>query len=251
MLSARSLIFASVVLGLAMAGPSQAQTLEEKLRAQLRAALDQLHALQNSQTALEAAKSAAEQERDALKAKLASAGAPRTPPKPAPETPAEVQKLRDDATRLAKAKDDAEAELGRFRTAYAQVVSGTQQLQAERDRKVQEADAATQTLTACETKNIELVKIGRDVLAAYTKIGVKDALAKGEPMIGLKRLAMERIAQDYGDKVYAAKFDPRAVKTSASKSPAAASQPAAAPAPASGQAAAPAAPPAADAPPSR
>jgi hypothetical protein len=247
MLSARSLLFASVVLGLAAAGPTQAQTLEEKLRAQLRAALDQLHALQNSQTALEAAKSAAEQERDALKARLASAGAPRTPPRPAPESPAELQKLRDDAARLTKATDDAEAELGRFRTAYAQVVTSMQQLQAERDRKVQEADAATQTLTACETKNIELVKIGRDVLSAYTKIGVKDALAKGEPMIGLKRLAMERIAQDYGDKVYAAKFDPRAVKTSAAKAPAAASQTAAPSAPVPD----PAAPSAADPPPSR
>jgi hypothetical protein len=225
----RSAVLCAFILGLAAAGPSHGQSLEEKLRAQLRASLDQLHALQNSQAALEAAKAAAEQERDALRARLASAGAARAPAPP-PRAPAgEVQQQKDEIARLTKANQDAEAELGRFRTAYAQIAGSLQQMQSERDRKAQEADAAAQSIAACETKNIELVKIGRDVLAAYTKVGVADAMARGEPMIGLKRLSMERIAQDYGDKVYAAKFDPRA-KPSQPAPPASSAQPAAVPA---------------------
>lgn len=235
--SHRSAVLAALTLGLlAAGGPTQAQSLDDKLRAQLRSVLDQLHALQNSQATLAADKASAEQERDALKAKLAAGGGARAPAAPPPAALADLQQQRAEVARLTEANKQAQTEIERFRTAYAQVVASLQQTQAERDHKVQEADAATQALAVCDTKNIELVKIGRDVLAAYTKIGVLDALAKGEPMIGLKRVKMEQIAQDYGDKVYAAKFDPRTVKPAAPAAPQpaspAATQTGAAPAPA-------------------
>jgi hypothetical protein len=67
---------------LALAAPARAQSLDDKLRAQLRAALQQLSDLQNSQAGLQAQKAAAEQERDAAKAKLAAAGSAR-PARPA------------------------------------------------------------------------------------------------------------------------------------------------------------------------
>jgi len=194
-------------------GPGHAQSLDDKLRAQLRSVLGQLHDLQNAQASLEAEKAAAEQERDALKTKLA-AGGPRVarPGAASSAVVAELNQAKADNARLTEAVQQAQAEVNKYKDAYAHVVDSGQQVHAERDRFAQDAASATQALAVCETKNIQLVKIGRDVLAAYTKVGVRDALERGEPMIGLKRVKMERIAQDYADKVYEAKFDPRTVK---------------------------------------
>jgi hypothetical protein len=236
--------WAAVMLaGAALApGPSRAQTLDDKLRAQLRTVLGQLHDLQNAQAALEAQKTAAEQERDALKAKLAGAGgrSPRAAPGSA-ALQAALDQEKAQSARLAEAVQQAQAETAQYKEAYAHVVESNQQIHAERDLLAEQAANTTQSLAACETKNIQLVKIGRDVLAAYTKVGVKDALERGEPMIGLKRVKMERIAQDYADKVYEAKFDPRMVKPAArpATAPATTGAPAAAAAPAPASAPAP------------
>jgi hypothetical protein len=213
-------------IGLALAaaaslsGAAHAQSLEEKLRAQLRTVLGQLHDLQNTQATLEAEKAAAEQERDALKAKLGAGGAKAGHAAPASAAgEAELKEARAENARLTQALQQAQAETAKYKDAYASVADSNQQVHAERDRLAQDAATATQQLAACETKNIELVKIGRDVLAAYQKLGVRDALARGEPMIGLKRVRMERIAQDLGDKVYEAKFDARLVKPAPAATP--------------------------------
>ena len=216
--------------GLSVAGGAQAQSLDDKLRAQLRTVLGQLHDLQNSQAALEAEKAAAEQERDSLKAKLAAGGGRSArAPAAAPGLQAELDREKSENARLTEANQQAQAEIAKFKDAYARVVESSQQIHGERDRLAQEANTDVQLLAACETKNIQLVKIGRDVLSAYTKIGVMDALARGEPLIGLKRVKMERIAQDYGDKVYEGRFDPRAVKTKPSATPSAPPDPASPP----------------------
>jgi hypothetical protein len=193
------------------AGPAGAQSLDDKLRAQLRTVLGQLHDLQNAQADLQAQKAAAEQERDALKAKVGTGGRgakPSAEPRTA-ALQAELDQAKADNARLTEAVQQAQAETAKYKDAYSKVVESNQQIHAERDLAAQQSASLTQSLADCETKNIELVKISRDVLAAYTKVGVGDALKRGEPMIGLKRVQMERIAQDYGDKVYEAKFDAR------------------------------------------
>jgi DNA repair exonuclease SbcCD ATPase subunit len=214
----------SFAAAMALAGPTAAQTLDDKLRAQLRTVLGQLHDLQNNQATLEAEKARAEQERDGLKAKLAAGGG-RAPRAAAASSAlqAQLDQAHADNARLTEVNQQAQAEITRYKEAYAKVIETSQEVHAERDRLAQAQAVSTEALAVCETKNIQLVKLGRDVLAAYTKIGVRDALARGEPMIGLKRVKMERIAQDYADKVYEAKFDPRAVKPPA---PPAAVQPA-------------------------
>ena len=227
---------ASLAVLALLAGQAQAQTLDDKLRAQLRTVLGQLHDLQNSQASLEAEKAAAEQERDALKAKLAAGGArPAHAPAASPALQAELDRQKAENARLTEANQQAQAEITKYKDAYAHVVESSQQIHAERDRLAQEANSKLQLLAACETKNIQLIKISREVLAAYAKVGVKDALERGEPFIGLKRVKMERLAQEYGDQVYAAKFDPAAAKAKAAPAtatPSASAPPAASPPPA-------------------
>ncbi len=188
-------------------GAAQAQSLDNKLRAQLRITLDQLHALQNAQADLQAQKTAAEKERDALKAKGGGGGGA-----PSAALKAELDRLRAQNAQLTQTVQQGEAELARYKDAFAQASTAIGQVRAERDQLVRQADLRTQALADCEGKNIRLLTISHEILAAYAKGGVFDSLARREPFVGTARLKLEQAAQDYGDRIYDAKFDPRAVK---------------------------------------
>jgi len=187
-----------------------AQTLDDKLRAELTSVLAQLHDLQNSQSGLVAGKAAAEHERDALKAKLAKAGGGARAVSPAVQAALTAEQAK--TAQLTDQLQQAQAELANYKDAFAQASQATQQMQAERDRLKVQVSAGGQALADCETKNIQLLTVGREILSAYEHITVAQAMARGEPVLGLERAKLERIAQGYGDQLYGAKFDIRAVK---------------------------------------
>jgi len=174
--------------------PATAQSMEDKLREQLRATVAQLRQIQDDQAALQAQKVAAEQERDALKAQLAAAKAQL----------AHVPKITAPSPGL-------EAEIAKYKDAYAQATGSAQQAQAGHDKMQADLAASQNLLNVCETKNTALVKVGDEILDAYQNFDFGDALGANEPFIGLKRVELENLAQDYGDRLYDGKFDPHAV----------------------------------------
>ena len=173
--------------------PAGAQTLEDKLRDQLRATMNQLHQVQDDQAALQAQKAAAEQERDSLKAQLAAAKAALAHARPQRDTGA-TQAL--------------EAEVTQYKSAVADVTTKAQQAQADHDKiQAQLADVQKQ-IGACQDKNTALLKLGKDVLDAYEQFDIGDAVGANEPFIGLKRVELENLAQGFGDRLYDGKYDP-------------------------------------------
>jgi len=52
-----------------------------------------------------------------------------------------------------------------------------------------------------EGKNLELFKTGNEVLTRYEQFGLGDALAAKEPFVGLTRVKLEELVQDYRDKL--------------------------------------------------
>ena len=205
-------IAAIAALGLTYA-IAPAQTLDDKLRAELTAVLAQLHELQNNEAGLQAEKAAAERDRDALKAKLAKLGGGHGAPKASPVAQAAlaVEKTKDD--QLTTGLQQAQADLAKYKDALAQAEQAAQQARAERDRLAVQVNTGGAALADCETMNIQLIGIGHEILAAYGKVGVRQVVERGEPLLGLERAKLERVAQAYGDRIYGAKFDPRAVKT--------------------------------------
>jgi hypothetical protein len=196
---------------LASGATGYAQSLDDKLRAELTAVLAQLHELQNNQATLEAAKASAERERDALKAKLArGGGGPARAVSPAVQAALSDEKAK--TSQLTDQLQAAQAESAKYKDAYAQAAQAAQAATAERDRLALQVTAGAAALGDCQTKNIELLRIGRELMSAYEHVGVGQAMARGEPLLGLERAKMERIAEAYGDRLYSAKFDPRAVK---------------------------------------
>ena len=184
------------------ASPVSAQSLEDRLRDQLRSTLNELHNLQDQQTSLQAQKTAAEQERDALRAELAKAQANLAHAAESGATRAQAQTLADEVAHYKVAADQA---------------SGTaQQAQADRDKLQVTLADAQKKLGTCGDRNAKLLKLGNEILDAYQQFDVGEAIATNEPFISIHRVELENMAQDFDDRLHEDKFDPNAKEPSPS-----------------------------------
>ncbi|HEX3667320.1 MAG TPA: hypothetical protein VHU23_19010 [Rhizomicrobium sp.] len=196
-------VLAIIAAARLFAAPSYAQSLEDRLRDQLRAQMNQVQQLQDQQASLQAAKAAAEKERDELKAQLAAAKAQLAH---ASRGTADVRKEAALAAQVTQYKDAA-----------TQASGTVQQAQADRDKAQESLDELQKKLGVCEDKNAKLLKTGNDILDAYQKFDMGDAIGANEPFIGIKRVELENEAQGFDDRLHEGKYDPNA------KQPAAAS----------------------------
>jgi septal ring factor EnvC (AmiA/AmiB activator) len=185
------MLVAAVALG---AHVASAQTLEDRLRDQLRATVQQVQQLQDQQATFQAQMAAITQERDALKAQLAAAKAQKSHTN---EDRGQVQALT--------------AQVAQYKEAASQAAATATQAQADHDKLTAGLAGAQNLLGACQTKNGQLLKVGTEILDAYQNFDFGDALGANEPFIGTKRVELENLAQDFGDQLHDGKFDPRAV----------------------------------------
>jgi DNA repair ATPase RecN len=186
----------AALLPLLVSTPSSAQSLEERLRDQLRSTLNQLHTLQDQQASLQAQKAAAEQERDALKAQLAKA---------------QTQFAHPGESAAEKAQEQALAnEVAKYKAAAEQAGGTAQQAQTDRDKVQTALTDAKQRLGSCADKNAKLLKLGNEILDAYQQFDVGEAIAANEPFISIHRVELEETAQDFDDRLHEGKFDPDA-----------------------------------------
>lgn len=194
------------------AHPASAQSLEDRLRDQLRSTLNELHDAQDQQAQLLAAKAAAEKERDSLNAELAT-------------TKAQLAR----ATHNTAQAEAFEAEIAKYKDANAQAQAGTQAAQAERDQlKTGLADSQKQ-LGICEDENTALLKTARAILDSYDQFDLGTAIGANEPFIAIKRVELENLQQDFEDQLHLVRYDPHAKQpaSAASKPAPAAALPAA------------------------
>ncbi|MFZ3375435.1 MAG: hypothetical protein WA183_07765 [Chthoniobacterales bacterium] len=91
--------------------------------------------------------------------------------------------------------------LGKWKTAYEQLVAAAQKSEAARVKLAGESIVLKRKLEDRERKNAELFKLGNEILTRYEKFGLGDALAAREPFTGLARVKLENLVQDYQDKI--------------------------------------------------
>lgn len=220
---------------LALAGVSasaqapQGQSMEERLRAQLRITTTQLQQAQNELAAFKAGgpaappaaaqPSATNAEAETLKKELARA---RSQLGASQQANARVSEGAEQVRAQAQAATEkAGAQVAQFRNAYDELLKLARVSEAERQRLAGEATTHRTALTQCEAKNTQLYAVGFEILRAYETVDVGSVLASRQPFAAQSRVKFEQIAQQYGDKLYEGRFDARSVNT-----------PAAAPAPA-------------------
>lgn len=236
-LPALLLALLAATTGTAHAQQAGGQSMEERLRAQLRATTTQLQQAQNELAALKAGQPAAgtaaaaaaaaapRPEVDALKKALAQSQSQLAAERQARETAsASSQQLRQQAQATT---EKASAQIAQYRNAYDELLKMARASEAERQRLATEAaEATTQrtALTQCEAKNTQLYAVGQEILKAYETMDVGSVMLSRQPFAAQSRVKFEQIAQQYGDKLYDSKFDVRAV---VAPTPAAAAAPAA------------------------
>lgn len=216
-------ILAAILL-LATAGAVRAQTLEDRLRSQLVSTTADLRQAQASQATLQAEKDAADKARDALKAKLASLEsqlrAARHAPAPA-AAPAELDAAKAETQHLAQVNSDIQAQLATAQVDNEKLGREVEALRRDRDQLTAAASAADTSLTACKAKNVQAITVAKEILAAYDRTSLVGVAVRKEPFTRLKRVQIEQIEQDFGDRLYDSRLDtqPRAKPAPAKPQP--------------------------------
>jgi DNA repair exonuclease SbcCD ATPase subunit len=196
----------ALILCLTATGVAHAQSLEDRLRSQLVAVNGRLQELQNGQSALVAQKAAAEAERDTFKRRLAASEAQVRAAKRGASGP-ELAQYKAQVDQAVQAKAQGDVDLASARAEVARLTRQVQQDQAERERLSTLVVQAQSGAEAARAKNAQALAVAREVLDAYSRVSVADVVARREPFIGLKRVQIEKLEQDYGDRLYGARLD--------------------------------------------
>ena len=204
-----------VLLLMLLAGAAQAQgqkgqSMEERLRAELRNVTAQLQQTRGELEMLKAkgapvatAAPVAAPASDGLKKERA-----RSQSQLAQER-AQREKLAAEQQRGAVAAQEAAASLAQLRQASEQLAATGKQLAAERARLDGEVTAQRGALARCESKNAQLYATGQEILQAYESLNVLDVMKARQPFAAQSRVKLEQIAQQYGDQLYQGRFDAR------------------------------------------
>ena len=210
------LLLLVVMVGGAQA--QQTQSMEERLRAQLRITTAQLQQAQNELAALKSAPAttktvlpgaaAPQADLDALKKDLARAQAKLASERRASGGPSARQ--QNDA-----ALEKVNAQLAQQRVAYEGALKLARAAEAERLRLTGETEVRFTALTQCEAKNAQLYAVSQEILHAYETIDMGTVIAARQPFAAQSRVKLEQTAQEFGDKLYEGRFDARSVTTPA------------------------------------
>ncbi len=224
----RQALIACVLVPLILFGgrAAAADSEVEALRAQLRSTVLQLRELQDQQAAAGSPSTAASPDAAALQAKLAAAQrelrAARRSAGAAADLQAALTKAQADNAGLTSAAAASAAELDKYKSVYSQAAQAGRDLTAERDRLKAQLTLTGNVAAACQAKNLRLVAFAEDLLAAYGKVGFLQVLTAREPVIGLRRVQLENIAQDREDTIRANRCDARLDAAAPAKQPSAA-----------------------------
>ena len=184
------------------------EVLEARMRDQLKEAVTQVRQLQI--------------ENASLKADLAKATA-ATPAPAAAAAPAdasgseELQSSLDQQTTRADALETQTAQLKKTLSQWQQSYDQATALARDRDAAAKKSEALSQDLRThvdtWEKNNATLVSISEELLSRYKNKGVIAAARDREPLLGLHRVELERLAQEYHARIVdttTTPFDPEA-----------------------------------------
>jgi chromosome segregation ATPase len=196
---ARTLGLVLLIAALSPTAGAYAQSETDRLREALRSAITQARSLEDQRTALQAKVTEAERAQTTLKAQVEAAKAEIK----------EVEKQHREAVeefnqRLAQRDETLE----KWKTAYEEAANVARSKDAERAKFEGQAAAFKASVKACQAKNGQLVKVGRELLQRYEEANFVDLAIASEPMLGVRRAEIQNLLQDYNDKILDQKVTP-------------------------------------------
>jgi len=198
-----------LVAGLISMTSASAETMEERLRAQLRSTAQQLQALQSEQARSTAARQAAETQLTEAQVQIKQLAAELA------KASGQTQQLaaqQDSLQQRAQAQVLASNEqVGKFKQAYEELLGIARAKEAERAKAAaqltsQLAERDTQ-VQQCVAQNQRMYGLAKSILTAYEKIDVTDVIKMRQPFASSARVKFEEMAQGLGDDLYKTQFD--------------------------------------------
>ena len=170
-------------------------TVEIQLRERLRATMLQLRTVEAERVVLQQAQAQSADEKKALTERLEA-----------------ITKEANASKLAAKALDSFKTQVARQDQEIAQlkeqIESGRRAAEVARNREAERAKRMDEIAIGLErlvadrqAKNLALYKIGNEILQRYQKFGLGDALGAREPFIGITRVKLQTLVQDYQDKL--------------------------------------------------
>jgi hypothetical protein len=199
----------------------QGNTVEERLRGQLRSTMLQLRDAQNQVATLQSAQAEDEKQKKALTDQVDALTKQSAADKDAAtKSIADLNAKVTDQTTLINQMKDA---LDKWKDAYNKAVEVANTKEAQRAKFESQAIVLQRRVEDDENKNLALYNLGKEVLNRYEKFGLGTAITSREPFVGITKVKLENLVQDYSDKLM-----DLTVKPGASPTPA---RPAASPSP--------------------
>lgn len=98
--------------------------------------------------------------------------------------------------------------LEKWKAGYNDVVKIAKEREALRVKAVSKAIVAERKLTERERQNLDIYTTGREILDRLESFGLGTAVTAREPFIGLTKVKLQNLVQDYGDKLQNNKYNP-------------------------------------------
>lgn len=155
----------------------------------------------------------AQGERDFLKATQGQLEAEKAELKSQLETLTQRAAKEQEASRnelLAMEKKLAESEarirqlelsLEKWKAAYDKVAGIAKEKETEREELAAQKILNERRIADLETKNRELYTTGNEILSRYKNFGLGTALTAREPFVGITRVKLQNLVQDYQDEL--------------------------------------------------
>jgi DNA repair exonuclease SbcCD ATPase subunit len=200
------LLFLEIVVCQALQADDPQPSAEDRMRQVLRDTMGQLRDAQNQVVTLQAAQAQSDQDKTALQAKVDALSAQL---KSVGDQAAADKAASDKAIADLKAQvDDEKGQVDRlneglkqWKDAYNQTAQLAATSEAARKQFALEAALLQRTVDDREAKNLALYKLGNQILTRYEQFGLGEALEAKEPFVGLSRVKLENLVQDYKNKL--------------------------------------------------
>ena len=179
---------------------------EAKLREALRSTMLQLRDAQSQAATAQAAQVEAEEKNKELAGKLDELAAQTSAERAV--TDKQIAELKEKAAGQETQIGQLEASLGKWQAAHKEAAALAGAKEAARAKLSDEVVGLQRLVEDQRRKNAEMFKIGSEILVRYEKFGLGTALTAREPFVGITRVKLQNLVQDYQDKLVDQKIKP-------------------------------------------
>ena len=188
-----------LLTGVLHAADQQANSPEARLREALRTMALQLRSAEAERDTLKATQAESEKAKKDLTAQLdALTKQSKADKETSDKCIADLNaKVSDQAAQIAKLTETST----KWEAAYNKTSEALKVKEGDRAKLASDVIELQRKVADRETKNLALLKLGKEILSRYEKFGLGTALTAREPFVGVTRVKLESLVQDYSDKL--------------------------------------------------